>query len=332
MHKAKKEGSKYLRLFLTGFGMGSADIVPGVSGGTVAFIFGIYEELVYSIKKLSGDTLKLFLRGKIKEGIESIPFGFLIPLGLGIATALLTLASLITYLLTHQPVFLWSFFFGLICASIWIVRKRVKSWDTHDIVAFGVAAIATFFLVGAVPVETPANPISFFIAGFIAIVAMILPGISGSFLLVLMGKYSQILEAVVARDVLTLGFVMAGAVVGIGIFSRVISWLFEKHHDIAVAVLTGFMVGSLRKVWPWKETILTRINSHGEVVPVLENNILPSVNMELLVAVCIMAVGALMLTYLDRMHVTREQVKDVDDKEFVEEHKKAIASQKSGRI
>lgn len=332
MHKAKKEGSKYLRLFLTGFGMGSADIVPGVSGGTVAFIFGIYEELVYSIKKLTGETPRLFLRGNIKKGIASIPFGFLVPLGLGIASALLALASLITYALTHHPVYLWAFFFGLIFASILIVRKRVKSWDTHDIAALLVAAVATFFLVEAVPVETPANPISFFIAGFIAIVAMILPGISGSFLLVLMGKYSQILEAVVARDVLTLGIVMAGAVVGIGIFSRIIYWLFEKHHDIAVAVLTGFMVGSLRKVWPWKETILTRVNSHGEIVPVLENNILPSVNMELLIAVCIMAVGALMLTYLDRMHATREQVKDIDDKEFAQEHQKAISSQKSGKI
>lgn len=311
--------------------MGSADIVPGVSGGTIAFIFGIYEELVYSIKKLSGETLKLFIKGKIKEGIESIPFGFLVPLGLGILGALLTLANLITYLLSHQPVLVWSFFFGLIVASILIVRKRVVTWNTHDVVAFLIATVCTYFLVGAVPVETPANPIAFFTAGFIAIIAMILPGISGSFLLVLMGKYSQILEAVVARDVFTLGLVMAGAVIGLALFSRVLTWLFEKHHDIAIAVLTGFMVGSLRKVWPWKEALLTRVNSHGEVVPVVEANIIPQPNIELLIAIALAVVAGYLLMYLEKLQVTREHVKDIEDSEFAREHMKAVSSQKSGK-
>lgn len=312
--------------------MGSADIVPGVSGGTIAFIFGIYEELVYSIKKLSGETIKLFLKGKYVEVYKSIPFGFLVPLGVGILTALLTLASLITYLLTNQPVYVWSAFFGLIVASILIVRKRVVTWNRHDVVAFCLATLGAYALVGSVPVETPATSVAFFLSGFFAIIAMILPGVSGSFLLVLMGKYEQILHAVVERNVLTLGLVLAGAVIGLSVFSRVLSWLFEKHHDIAIAVLTGFMVGSLRKIWPWKEVVLTRINSKGIEVPVVENNVLPAVNTELLFSLLLMLFAAVLLMKLEKMQATRERVGDVEDSEFAREHKEAVATQKSGRI
>jgi putative membrane protein len=321
----------YIRLFLTGFGMGSADIVPGVSGGTIAFIFGVYEELVFSIKRLSGETIKLFLKGKYKDAINSIPFSFLIPLGVGIVTAFLTLAKLITYLLANQPVFVWSFFFGLIVASILIVRKRVVTWDRHDIAVFVVAAVGAYMLTGSVPVETPATSIAFFISGFVAIIAMILPGISGSFLLVLMGKYEQVLHAVVERDILTLGLVMAGAVVGLAIFSRVLTWLFEKHHDIAVATLTGFMAGSLRKVWPWKEAITTRINSKGLEVPVIEKNIFPNIDTTLVIALFLMVIAAWFLMYLEKKHATAEQTTDID-KKYAKGHKKAVASQKSGKI
>lgn len=311
--------------------MGSADIVPGVSGGTIAFIFGVYEELVFSIKRLSGETIKLFLKGKYKDAINSIPFSFLIPLGVGIVTAFLTLAKLITYLLANQPVFVWSFFFGLIVASILIVRKRVVTWDRHDIAVFVVAAVGAYMLTGSVPVETPATSIAFFISGFVAIIAMILPGISGSFLLVLMGKYEQVLHAVVERDILTLGLVMAGAVVGLAIFSRVLTWLFEKHHDIAVATLTGFMAGSLRKVWPWKEAITTRINSKGLEVPVIEKNIFPNIDTTLVIALFLMVIAAWFLMYLEKKHATAEQTTDID-KKYAKGHKKAVASQKSGKI
>ena len=301
--------------------MGAADIVPGVSGGTVAFIFGIYEELIFSIKKISGETLKLFLKGEFVSAYKSIPFKFLVPLGIGILTAVLSLANLISYLLHTTPELVWSFFFGLIMASILIVRKRVVTWDFHDIAVFLLSALGAYFLVGAVPVETPATPLAFFFAGVVAIVAMILPGISGSFLLVLMGKYEQILNAVVSRDVVILFVFAAGAVIGISVFSRVLSWLFERHHDIAVATLTGFMLGSLRKVWPWKE-------SFGNY----EVNVLPQLDSRFVLSLVLVFFGVFLLLRLNSLYEIREQTGDISDKEFISKHKKALSSQKKGAL
>lgn len=328
--KKKHSFAESVRLFFTGFTMGAADIVPGVSGGTVAFLLGIYEELIYSIKLVSGEVLRLFLKGKIKEAIEKVPFRFLIPLGLGVLTALFTLANIISYLLHDYPSFVWSFFFGLVLASVLIVRKRVVTWDLRDYVALIATSVGTYFLVGAVPVETPNNPLALFLSGAIAICAMILPGISGSFLLVIMGKYEQVLNAVVERDIFTLVVFGLGTVVGLAAFSRVLSWLFKKHHDIVVAALIGFMIGSLRKVWPWKEVISTRINSHGELVPLLEKNILPaSVDTSVMICLGLFVLGMVAIFLLDKMEVTQEQTADVDDKSFAAEHKKALESQKS---
>lgn len=308
---------KYLRLFATGFGMGSADIVPGVSGGTIAFIFGIYEELIFTIKKLSGETLKLFLKFKIKDAFETIPFGFLLPLGLGLLSAILLLASLLEHLLETQPVFVWSFFFGLVAASILIVRKRVITWDKHDIFAFLLTAIAAYILVGLTPSHTPETPLLFFLSGAIAIMAMILPGISGSFILVLLGKYKQILSAVTNFEVFTVLLVAAGAVVGLAFFSRFLTWLFAKHHDITVAALTGFMLGSLRKIWPWKME---------------EANIFPEINYEIIAPLILMLIAAYGMIYLEKLQVVTEQVKDIEDKSFESEHKKSLSSQKKHKI
>ena len=248
-----------LRLFLTGFSMGVADLIPGVSGGTIAFLSGIYDELIYSIKKLSGETLRLLLQLKFKAAIASIPFSFLIPLGLGLLSAVFGLSGLLTYLLEHFPIYVWSFFFGLVLVSTFVVLKRVVKWDLSDRIAFILAAVGAYFLVGLVPVETPNTLQAIFLSGMVAICAMILPGISGSFILLLLGKYQQILEAVTQRDFLTLGVFIMGAAVGISLFARVLSWLFRTHHDISIAVLAGFMLGSVRKIWPWKEVIQTRI-------------------------------------------------------------------------
>ena len=327
-----KHARSAARLFLTGFAMGSADIVPGVSGGTIAFIFGVYEELIYSIKKLSGETLRLALKFDIKKTFMSVPFSFLVPLGIGVMTAFLTLASLLSHLLETSPVYVWSFFFGLIVASILIVRKRVVTWDHHDVAAFFFGALVAFVLVGIVPVQTPATIPAFLIAGSVAIVAMIMPGVSGSFILLMMGKYEQVLNAVVERDIVTLGSVAVGAVIGLAVFSRILSWLFEKHHDLAVAILTGFMLGSLRKIWPWKEVIETRVNSHGVVVPLVEANILPTINGEFWLAIAIAVAGALILTYLEKMNATKEHMEDVEDKNLVKKHKKALKSQKWERV
>ncbi len=298
---------KYLRLFFTGFMMGSADIVPGVSGGTIAFIFGIYEELVQTITTVSGRTLKLVLQFKIKEALQTVPFGFLIPLLAGIGTALLALAKLVQHLLIAYPSLLWSFFFGLVVASIILVRRRVGKWTTKDYVALAASTVGTYFLVGLVPVETPRTYLAFFLSGVIAICAMILPGISGSFLLLIMGKYEQVLSAVTDRDIVTLLVFISGCVIGLALFSRLLKWAFARHHDLIVSTLLGFMVGSLRKVWPWKEVVETRVNSHGEVVPLIDRNIMPTFDASIIVPVLLMVAGVALILFLDRLQLTKEQ-------------------------
>jgi len=328
MNIIDKSVKKNIRLFFTGFFMGTADLIPGVSGGTIAFLSGIYEELIYSIKKVTGETVKLVLRGKIGEAIKSIPFPFLIPLAVGLFAAVLSLASLLSFLLETYPVYIWSFFFGLVLASTLIVMKRVIKWDLSDKIAFIGAAIGAYILVGLVPVETPDSLPMFFLAGAIAICAMILPGISGSFILLLIGKYQQVLGAVTQRDFLTLGVFMAGCAVGIAVFSRVLSWLFRTHHDISVAILAGFMLGSVRKIWPWKEVVSTRINSHGVEVPLIENNILPaSIDIAVIFALFLAGFAIFIVYRLDKLHLVKEQTKDVESKDFEKEYKESLKNQ-----
>ena len=276
-HQRKQTVSlrKMARYLGVGFVMGASDIVPGVSGGTMAFIFGVYEQLIQSIKVVSGTALKLLLKGKVTEALAVIPFGFLVPLGTGLLLAVGLLSSLLTYLLVAYPVYIWSFFFGLVIASIQVVSKRVSVWTSKEVLAASLSAVAAFMIVGAVPTETAATPLAFLLSGAIAICAMILPGISGSFLLIILGKYQQVLTAVHDKDILTLGIFMIGAVLGLAFFSRLLSWLFEHHENMTIAILTGFMVGSLRKIWPWKETVTSILDSHGELVPVVQRNVLP---------------------------------------------------------
>ncbi len=308
---------KFFRLFFTGFTMGSADIVPGVSGGTIAFIFGIYEELIFSIKKMSTETISLLFKGKIKQAIQSVPFSFLVPLGLGILTAILTLTGVLSHLLETSPVRLWSFFFGLVLASVFLVSKRIANWNFKDIISMLIFTVIAYLVVGSVPLETAATPLAFLLSGAIAICAMILPGISGSFLLIIMGKYEQILTAVNNKDIFTLGLVVVGAVLGLALFSRLLSWLFKNHHNIVVASLTGFMIGSLRKIWPWKETITTRINSHGNIIPLVQQNVLPeNFNGDVIVAISLCIFAIVLILILDKFQFTKEKISDLDDKKI----------------
>ncbi len=297
-----------LRLFVTGFVMGSADIVPGVSGGTIALIFGIYERLIESIKVASGDFLKTLVKGDVKKAFKVLPLNFLMPLGFGILTAVVSLAQMLSWLLADHPVLVWSFFFGLILASVWIVSRRIETWDYYDLASLILAAVAAFWIVGLVPVETPETLLAFFLSGMVAIVAMILPGISGSFLLVILGKYEQVLGAISEHDFLTLAVFGIGAVIGLGLFSRVLSWLFDKYHDVIVAILTGFMLGSLRKVWPWKEVLETRVDRHGDIVPLIEKNVLPGgFNLELVLAVGLCGAAIWLIMYLNKIKFVKEE-------------------------
>lgn len=323
-----KSIKKNIRLFLTGFTMGTADLIPGVSGGTIAFLSGIYEELIYSIKFVTGDVLRKALTGRIVEAIKMVPYKFLVPLALGLMTAIFSLANALSYLLENHPIYVWSFFFGLVIASTMIVMKRVVKWDIRDVASFVIAAVITYFVVGLVPIETPSTLPVFFLSGVVAIIAMILPGISGSYILLLLGKYQQVLGAVTNRDFLTLAVFAAGCAVGIALFSRVLSWLFAKHHDISIAILAGIMLGSVRKIWPWKETVLTRINSHGVEVPLVEKNIAPPTFDITVVIAIALALGAFFLiVYFDRLQLTKEKTKDIENPEFEKEYKESLKNQ-----
>lgn len=265
-----------LGLFLRGMCMGAADVVPGVSGGTMAFILGIYETLVESIRRVGRPPFwRALLGGRVAEALSIIELRFLVALGAGIVAAVLSLARLLSWLLRNHPVLLWSFFFGLILASVVVVSRRIRRWTPGLVAALVAGALGAFWLVGLVPAETPTAGWFVFLSGAVAITAMILPGISGSFILVLLGKYQYILEAVNGRDLGTLAWFLAGIAVGIVSFAQLLGWLFRRHHDATVAVLTGFMLGSLRKVWPWKVDVLTRVDRHGELVPVVQDNVLP---------------------------------------------------------
>lgn len=265
----------YIILILKGMGMGAADVVPGVSGGTIAFITGIYEELINSIKSINLHAIKLFFTGKLAEFWTAINGTFLISVFIGIGISIFSLAKGLEYLLNNFPILVWSFFFGLIVASAIYVARTIEKWNFGTITAGIIGIAVAYFITIISPAEANTSYLFIFIAGSIAICAMILPGISGSFILVLLGMYKFILEAVGNLEIAVILTFMAGAVIGIIAFSNVLSWLLKKYHNITIAVLSGFMVGSLNKVWPWKEVTETFIDRHGEIKTLAEVNITP---------------------------------------------------------
>jgi len=301
-HKEGRSLINYIVLAAKGFCMGAADVVPGVSGGTMAFILGIYEELLNAIKSFDVKSLKLLVTFRMGAFFEEISWKFLLFLGLGILTAIFTLAKFLAWLLANEPVLIWSFFLGLILASVVTVSKRVTQWTASRWISLLCGFTGIYVVVGLVPVSTPNDLWFLFVSGAVAICAMILPGISGSFILVLMGKYQFVLQAVNERDFLVLAVVAAGACVGLAAFSRLLAWLLVKYHDLMVAMLTGFMIGSLRKVWPWKVTLESLVDSHGKTVPTVEANILPSsFNGELVAGLSLIIAGFITVLSLEWM-------------------------------
>lgn len=266
----------YLLLVVKGMGMGAADVVPGVSGGTIAFLVGIYEELINSIKSVNASSLSLFFTFKWKEFWKAINGNFLLSVVSGIAISLLSLAKVITYLLLTYPVMVWAFFFGLVLASTYFVSLRIKKWSFPPIVAFLLGAIGAFYITMATPTETPDAYWFVFLSGAIAICAMILPGISGSFILVLLGKYFFMMDAIQNIRIPYILTFISGAGIGIVLFSNVLSFLLRRFHDLTIALLTGFMFGSLNKVWPWKKTLEEFVDRHGVTKPLIEANIMPN--------------------------------------------------------
>ena len=279
----------YLIITLKGLAMGAADVVPGVSGGTIAFISGIYQELIDSINNVNVSALKTLKKDGLKAAWEQVNGSFLLALLTGIGISILTFSKIITHLLETQPILVWSFFFGLIIASITLIWKEITSWKLVDILFLLIGITVSYYITIARPVSSPDSYWYLFLSGFIAIIAMILPGISGAFILLLMGSYETVIgtintfreglttanSEILTQALLKLGVFAVGAIIGLKSFSKILHWMFEHHKNTTLTLLVGFMVGSLNKVWPWKEVLETRINSHGEVVPYIDKSILP---------------------------------------------------------
>ena len=280
--------------------MGAANVIPGVSGGTMALILGIYEELINAIRSINLKFVRLVTHLNIKEALSSVSWPFLLPIGLGVLLATFSLAEILSWLLERYPVIVWSFFFGLIVSSVITVSRVIKQWRIPTIVAIAVGTIIAYGLFGVIPVSTPNAPWFIFVSGCIAICAMILPGISGAYILVLLGKYHYILEALNNKDFFTLFIISAGALVGLISFAQILGWLLKRYHDLTMAILIGLMCGSLRKIWPWKETLTTFIDSHGKEIPSLQSNIIPSsFTSEIFYALLFMLIGILVVWSLD---------------------------------
>ncbi|MBX9762906.1 MAG: DUF368 domain-containing protein [Pseudomonadaceae bacterium] len=265
---------KSLLLFAKGVAMGAADVVPGVSGGTVAFITGIYDELLRSIASVPA-ALALFLRGRIVEAWKAANATFLLTLLLGIMTSIMSLARVITYLLVEHPIPVWSFFFGLILVSTHLVVREVQRWNASRVFSLLLGVAFAYWITVASPLQWGHDPLSLFFAGAIAICAMILPGISGSFILVLMGLYGFVLNAVKGLDLAVLLIFASGCLVGLVSFAGILRWLLVRWRDLTLTFLTGLMIGSLNKIWPWKQTLTWRTDSQGEQVPALQSNLWP---------------------------------------------------------
>lgn len=267
---------QYLTITLKGVAMGAADVVPGVSGGTIAFISGIYEELLSSISSINFNTLKVLKIEGIKAAWKKVNGNFLVALLLGIFISVISLSKIISYLLENQPILVWSFFFGLVLASILYVAKQITEWNFITVILLLIGAIGAFYITTLQPlVSEHSSPLFIFLAGALAICAMILPGISGAFILVLLGAYKPVLDAIHDKDFKLLATLAAGAIVGLLAFSKILNWLFKHYKNFTLSVLTGFILGSLNKIWPWKETLTWRTNSHGIKVPFNEQSVSP---------------------------------------------------------
>jgi len=313
---------QYLIITAKGLAMGAADVVPGVSGGTIAFISGIYEELIETIDKLNIGIFKKWVKEGFLATWKYYNLSFLTALLIGIAISILSLAKIITLLLNNQPILVWSFFFGLVIASIFYVGKQITSWSfpiyTGLIIAMGFSYMITL----AEPIGSPDDTWFLFFAGFIAIIAMILPGISGAFILLLLGAYQSVLGIITqlsdgitkldwqlfSNAMIKLSVFGLGAIVGIKVFSKILNWMFEHHKNIILSILTGFMVGALNKIWPWKEVLQYRTNHHGDKIPFIEKSILPNHYFEdpqLIYAIAFMIIGFLSIFILEKLSATK---------------------------
>ena len=300
---------EYLVIGLKGMAMGAADVVPGVSGGTIAFISGIYEELLTSISNINFKLLKTLKTDGIKVAWKQVNGSFLLALFMGVFVSIISLAKTIKWLLENEPILLWSFFFGLVLASIIYIGKQISKWNFIAFAILTIGVFVAYYITTLNPLVTENSSLLFmFLAGSIAICAMILPGISGAFIMVLLGAYKPILSAVNDRDYKTVAIVFLGAIVGLLSFSKILKWLFANYKNYTLAVLTGFIVGSLDKIWPWKETLTWRTNSHGIEVPLKQQGVLPTSfegDPKLMMAIILAIVGFGLILLMEKLAVKK---------------------------
>jgi putative membrane protein len=290
---------------LKGACMGIADAIPGVSGGTIALITGIYEDLLAAIKSVDVSLIGRFLRLDFKGALAGFHVRFILALFFGIAAAILSLARVMSYLIQHHPVPTWSLFFGLIAASVWVVGRQVEKWGAAAGVSLTAGTVAGLLIVNLVPVATPETYGFIFFSGMIAICAMILPGISGAFILLILGKYEFIIATLknpfLPENMAVIAVFGVGCAIGLAGFARVLKFLLQTYRSTALAFLTGLMAGAMWKIWPWKE-VLETAEVGGKMRALKERNILPeNLDGDVLLAVALMAAGFLAVLALERL-------------------------------
>lgn len=292
--------NQYISNFLKGIGIGSANVIPGVSGGTIALITGIFERLINALKSFNLTAIKLFFKGDIKGFFKHTDFGFLVSVGCGVLVAVISIARLFEFLFREYPIYLWSFFFGMILVSIYYVGITIKQINIKTIIAFLVGTAIALFIAFGTPAKENSNLIYLIICGAVATCSMILPGLSGSFVLVLMGNYQLIMiDAVNNLDLKILLPVLFGGIVGLLAFSHLLSWIFKNYRDITIAVLTGFILGSMPIIWPWKNDIITYYGSESKVTGY--DYYFPEINIEFAIALVILLIGAGVIILTEKM-------------------------------
>ena len=306
----KRSLKEYVVISLKGMAMGAADVVPGVSGGTIAFISGIYEELLNSISSFNFSLINVFKNEGFKSVWIKVNGNFLVSLFVGILISVLSLAKLIESMLENHPIVIWSFFFGLVLASIIYIGKQITKWTKGSVLCLILGAILAFYITTLNPmVSANSSPWFLFLAGMIAICAMILPGISGSFILVLLGAYKPVLNALNTKDFVSIIIFLVGAILGLLSFSRMLKWLFSTYKNYTLATLTGFIIGSLNKIWPWKETISWRTNSKGIEVPFNTASVSPfsfEGDNQLLISIFLMLIGFGLIILLEKLAIKKD--------------------------
>ena len=265
---------QYIFIALKGIAMGAADVVPGVSGGTIAFISGIYEELITSINNMGPSLIRIWKNDGFRAFWRKLNGNFLAALFFGIFISLFSLATLVSWLLENEPVLLWSFFFGLVAASIFFVGREITKWNIAMVIILLIGATIAYIITTLPASENSAGLPYLFMSGALAVCAMILPGISGAFILVLLGSYKTVLDAVHERDISVIITVALGAIFGLFSFAKLLKWMFKHYKNLTLALLTGFILGSLNKIWPWKLILETKTIG-DKVIVIKEQNVSP---------------------------------------------------------